>query len=105
MLTPLTGELIAACCPPEKRETVSALLAERCSTVLPGVGSAPEWQSLIERIQLAALRGSDWDLEKIGRAVALANYDWRDLLVSGGFASDLGAHVRWQQQALQAGRV
>lgn len=105
MLTPLAQALIAARCPPAKQAAISALLAERCSWGLPGIGTTPDWQVLIERIQLAAIRGSDWDLETIARAVALANCDWRDLLVGAGFANDLSAHIRWQAEALESGKI
>lgn len=32
----------------------------------------------------------------VSAAIALANLDWRDLLVAAGFADDIHAHARWR---------
>lgn len=105
MLAPLTEELIASCCPPTQRQAVSDFLSANCARDLPGIGSTPEWIELIDRIQLAAIRGSNWNLETIAAAVKLANLDWRDLLVAAGFANDLSSHRLWQKNALAIGNV
>lgn len=101
MLGPLTKELLS-CCPNKEKEAVSNYLEAYCSTNLPGIGTTEEWIELIDRVQLAAIRGSGWSLYKIKEAAALANRDWRDLLVAAGFANSLSAHKQWQKHALQA---
>ncbi len=102
MLGKLTEELITCCCPASQQREISELLSRRCSSNLPGVGDSPEWGELIDRVQLAAIRGSAWNIEKIGKAVSLANIDWRDVLVGAGFANSLSAHKTWQQRAIQS---
>jgi len=49
----------------------------------------------LERLQFAALRLSEGNLDKLNRAIALSNRDWRDLLMAAGFAEDINAHVSW----------
>lgn len=48
-----------------------------------------------ERIRLAALRLSQGNLSKLVDAVALAQTDWRDLLMTAGFGERLNAHKDW----------
>ena len=48
-----------------------------------------------ERVRFAALKVSDGDLAKLAEAIELANQDYRDLLVSAGFAGDPEEHQRW----------
>lgn len=105
MLGPLTQELIASVCPVALQPAVTALLSESCSHQLPGVGTSPEWMALIDRVQLAAIRGSEWSFERITKSVTLARLDWRDLLVAKGFANDLGAHRHWQANALMTREI
>jgi hypothetical protein len=97
--------LIEHCCPSLLQPTVTSLLLERCSASLPGAGSSSEWIELIDRVQLAAIRGSRWNITEIEKNVALANLDWRDLLMGAGFGEDLAAHKRWQQHALRSNDV
>jgi hypothetical protein len=103
MLGPLTQELVQTLCPPPHQPPVQKLLSERCSLTLPGVGTTPEWLGLIDRVQLATLRASHWDLATIEKAVNLANTDWRDVLVDAGFGHSVTAHIHWQRDALQTG--
>jgi hypothetical protein len=49
----------------------------------PAVQNASE--VALERFQFAALKLSDGNLDKLNRAVDLANRDWRDLLMAAGF--------------------
>ena len=105
MLGTLTRELISHVCPSEHQAEVAAFLESSCSNTLPGVGSSPEWAELIDRVQLAAIRGSEWKIEKIKKSVVLANQDWRDLLVASGFSNDLSAHKHWQKWALEERNV
>lgn len=105
MLGPLTAELIASVCPAAQSRAVSDLLSATCAHNLPGIGRTPEWIELIDRIQLAAIRGSNWNPKTIAAAVELANIDWRDLLVAAGFANDLSSHRLWHRNALVSGNV
>jgi hypothetical protein len=100
MIGTLTRALIDSCCPAEKKERVIELLSGRASTSVPGVGSGSEWHGLIDRIQLASIRGSGWEIESIEKNVELANIDLRDLLVGAGFG-DLEDHRNWQARALR----
>lgn len=104
-LGPLAGELLVAICPAGLRTEIARLLAESCSLGLLGGDRPAGWEDFVDRVQLAALRGSTWDLERIGRSVALANLDWRDLLVQADFAVDLRAHREWQAGALRSGSL
>ena len=68
---------------------------EDCGTVLPGTDNAsPE---SFERVQCAALKLSEGWIDKLFDAIALAQTDWRDLLVSAGFAEDTQAHKDWKE--------
>jgi hypothetical protein len=60
------------------------------------VNSASEAAS--ERLQFAALKLSEGNLDKLDRAVALAKIDWRDLLMAAGFGEDIKAHLAWLPQ-------
>jgi len=81
--------------PLEEREEVKRLLREDCGTALPGTRHAsPEFY---ERVQCAALKVSEGRLDRLYDAIALAQTDWRDLLVSAGFAKQTRAHKDWKQ--------
>ena len=101
MLGPLTEELISKTCPTDKQSAIRALLTKECARNLPLIGDTPEYLLLIDRIQLATLRGADWEIAKIAKAVALAKVDWRDVLMGAGFGHSLSAHIEWQREALK----
>ena len=86
--------------PRGRQARIRQLLDEQCSTNLPLV--RPEWTELIERIQMAALKGSALDVQVIQERVHLATVDWRDLLVQAGFET-LEAHLRWYDEVLVGG--
>jgi hypothetical protein len=48
-----------------------------------------------ERICAALLKCSNGKIDNLYEAINLANTDWRDLLVSAGFAEDISAHKNW----------
>jgi hypothetical protein len=75
------------------REIVSTLLTERCGDTL--ALSTPADPTSLERIRIAALKLSGGSVDLLQRAIDLANIDWRDVLVTAGFASDLAAHTSW----------
>tara|TARA_R110001583_G_scaffold182973_1_gene341474 strand:- start:1603 stop:1908 length:306 start_codon:yes stop_codon:yes gene_type:complete len=49
----------------------------------------------IERIHFAVLKLSKETTLDLNSSVDLAQKDWRDLLMSVGFADDLNAHEKW----------
>jgi len=81
--------------PPEEREEVAHLLREDCGTALPGTDSAS--LEFFERVQCAALKLSEGRVDKLVDAIVLGQTDWRDLLVSAGFAEDPRAHKDWKE--------
>jgi hypothetical protein len=88
-----TKQRIARLFAPAEQSEAAALLSEQCSSNLPGTRGWPE--SGFERIQFAALKVSGGSLAGLASAIRLANVDWRDLLVSAGFAHDPVAHKSW----------
>jgi hypothetical protein len=78
---------------PDERTLVRAIMLEECGNNLPFLEHASAIE--LERIRFAALKLSDGKLDKLGRAVALAKRDWRDLLMAAGFAEDVDAHMSW----------
>jgi hypothetical protein len=48
-----------------------------------------------ERVWIAALKLSCGKLLPLAKAIETANGDYRDLLLSAGFASDVKEHLRW----------
>ncbi len=81
--------------PLEEQEEVAHLLQEDCSIVLCFAEDAPS--EFFERVQCAALKLSEGRIDKLYDAIALAQTDWRDLLVSAGFAEDPLAHKDWPE--------
>ena len=93
--TPLVQNHIMRLFPLEEQEEVAHLLQEDCSTVLRCADNAsPE---SFERVQCAALKLSEGRIDKLYDAISLAQTDWRDLLVSAGFAEDTQAHKDWKE--------
>ena len=69
------------------------LLENDCADNLPF--SEDTSPTELERVRFAALKVSGGDLERLVDAISLAQLDWRDLLVSAGFADDVHAHESW----------
>jgi hypothetical protein len=92
-LSPKTEKHIAALFPASVRSEVAELLLHRCGNNLPFLEKCDEFQ--LERFRFAVLKLSRGDIAELQEAVKLANQDWRDLLVSAGFANDVEAHKRW----------
>lgn len=78
---------------PEESDDAVRMLEEQCSDNLPFMEGADEVS--LERVRFAAIRVSDGNISKLGIAIRLAYVDWRDLLVSAGFAEDSEAHKNW----------
>lgn len=100
-LSPDTTALVDKLFAPPRRAEARVLLEERCGINLPCLADLDARQ--LERYRFAALKLSAGDLEQLGRAVALSQLDWRDLLVNAGFADDLLAHRAWCAQVLGGG--
>ena len=70
-------------------------MQEDCGAALPGTDNAPA--EFFERVRCAALRLSEGRVDKLYDAIALAQTDWRDLLVAAGFAEHTQAHKDWKE--------
>ena len=96
-VAPLVREHVARLFPMEQQEQVTRLLREDCGAALPCTDNASE--EFFERVQCAALKLSEGRVDKLYDAITLAQTDWRDLLVSAGFAEDTQAHKDWNKQS------
>ncbi len=76
-----------------ENELAALLLRNHCGHDLPFRNS--DSPDALERIRFAALKQSGGDIEKLKRAILLAQTDWRDLLVAADFAHDSEAHKHW----------
>lgn len=83
--------------PPSEAESVLQLMREECGEKLP-LTQTPAQR---ERIQLAVLKLSRGDSERLLNEIRRAQRDWRDTLVAAGFGNDLEAHRRWAQDTLR----
>jgi hypothetical protein len=84
---------IKALFPSKHTDLVAKLLENECGDNLVFCENYSIEQ--MERIRLAALKLSKGDIKELQNVIALAQTDWRDLLVSAGFGSDLCAHLKW----------
>jgi hypothetical protein len=75
---------------PGSRSEIAELLLHECGNNLPFLEKLNEIE--LERFRFAALKLSAGNIDKFKEAIALAKADWRDLLVSAGFAMDFTAH-------------
>ena len=92
-ITLMTIELIDKYFAPHERELALSLLMEECGNNLPSLEQADPTD--LERVRWAAIKFSDGDIDRLLSAIELAQSDWRDLLVSVGFADDVNAHKRF----------
>jgi hypothetical protein len=88
-----TEKRISLLFPPDERDLVRMVLFEECGNNLPGLQGLDEVK--LERFRFAALKLSQGRLDKLDQAIALANADWRDLLMAAGFGADPMAHLAW----------
>ena len=66
------------------------LLEEDCGENVAG------WRGAgLDRLRAAVLKMSGGSISRLGDAVVLAQTDFRDALVSAGFADDIHAHEDW----------
>jgi len=84
----------------ENYAAVIAALETRCGSGLPlWVSTTPEG---LERIRFAVLKVSSGSLPQFERALAIANTDWRDVLVAAGFGNGLQAHINWLDEQVRS---
>ena len=75
---------------------VAAVIARLERAVLPfGSRAAPSERP---RVHLAIIKLAEGNLEKLGRAVEVAEQDWRDVLVASGFGN-----ADWREAIARAG--
>lgn len=92
-LTPDTERLVQVVFAKEHQTSVIALLQTGCGAgVHFGPNPTPE---SMERLRFAVLKLSEGSMEKLTRALQVANVDWRDVLVAAGFGHDVLIHRRW----------
>jgi hypothetical protein len=70
-------------------EEAETRLATECADNLPLTEE-------FERIRFAVLKLSQGNMEKLGQMIDEAKCDWRDVLVTAGFAEDVNAHWSWR---------
>lgn len=92
-LSPETQRRVDALFVGMARQEATDLLVTQCGANLPFCESSDAHGR--ERVRFAALKLSRGDLEQLRKAVALAEKDWRDVLVAAGFADDLRVHESW----------
>ena len=95
-----TLQLVRHIFPPNHHSAVIATLEARCGSGLP-LWSASTPHGL-ERIRFAVLKLSSGSLPEFERAIAIANTDWRDVLVAAGFGNSLSAHINWLNAQIRA---
>jgi hypothetical protein len=78
---------------PPLREEASTLISGQCGNNLPFCEKYDAFQ--LERIRFSVLKLSGGNIDKLKRAITLAQKDWRDILVAAGFANDPLAHKTW----------
>lgn len=102
-LSPDTQVVIDRLFVPGERDAVRLLMEEECGNNLfqPAVLDPVA----LERYRFAALRISGGDLGKLREAIALAELDWRDLLMQADFGHDLKAHRAWFERGADPGPV
>jgi len=90
---------------PEERREARRMLVYECGAGIEDWGSDP---SAYDRLRFAAMKASQGRIEGLRWAIAMAQKDWRDLLIHAGFAEDARAHERWlvpgSEEAVQAER-
>ena len=103
MIQPRVRRLIEQWCPPELRRRVLRLIDEDCTAAAFHIDES--FVELLERIQMAVLRGSNWDPDCVHERIQRDSVDFRDLLMARGFGHDTQAHIRWFQRAMETGEI
>ena len=86
--------------PPEQREEVTRLLGllaetlrEQATRILGSETRASTSEN--ERIQFAALKVSNGDVDVLKKAIKLGQFDYRELLIAAGFGWNSSKHKSW----------
>ncbi len=80
----------------DDRAEAVKLLSEDCTAKSMYLGSCNDAE--VERCHFAALKLSNGSLEALIQAVALAQTDYRDLLMAANFGEDIHAHLNWMPE-------
>src|SRR5438045_8765208 len=92
-LSERTLRLVRRMFPSDRQAAVVAALEDRCGSGLQlWVSTSPEG---LERIRFAVMKLGCGSSPEFERALAIANIDWRDVLVAAGLGSSLVAHLEW----------
>jgi len=94
-----TLHLVRRIFPPREHALIIATLEARCGSGLP-LWDSPTPEGL-ERIRFAVLKLSSGSVQEFERAIAIANADWRDVLVAAGFGSSVLAHRNWHDAQIR----
>ena len=95
-ISPLVEAVIAKIIAVEDQDVVRSLIEEQCGDNLPLTNKGGS-----DRIRLAVLKLTKGDPNEVLTYIALAQLDWRDLLVAADFAHDTGAHLLWAKEILR----
>ena len=97
-LSEKTREIIRKMFPVWRRNKVAKLLATECGENLPFQSGKDGTE--LERFRFAVLKLSGGNMSRLRAAIALAQEDWRDLLIEAGFAESFDGHTRWANEYL-----
>lgn len=92
-LSEATIERINALFPVELRKEVEERLKEECADNIAFYEDSNPCR--MERIRFSVLKLSKGNMEKLAKAIELAQTDWRDLFMAAGFGEDTEAHKHW----------
>ncbi len=97
-LSEKTREIIRRMFPVWRRNKVAKLLVTGCGDNLPFQSGKDETE--LERLRFAVLKLSGGNMNRLRAAIALAQEDWRDLLIETSFADSFDGHTRWANEYL-----
>lgn len=98
-LSEKTCGLLDALFPGHDRNEAAELLRLECGDNIPFCEDRGPVE--MERIRFAVLKLSEGNIDKLVRAIELAQVDWRDLFMAAGFAEDVEAHIHWSGRQLE----
>jgi hypothetical protein len=100
LLSGTTNALIEKIFPTEHRDEVANILIYECGNNLRDHKRSNEHD--LERIRFAVLKMSLGDVQRLRRAVKLAQEDRREAFMGAGFEVSITAHEEWARSILQA---
>ena len=103
MIQPRVRQLVEKQCPPEMRAEVLDLLNDKCTASAFHIRDTAA--QLLERIQMAIIRKSDWNPQFMATTIERDSVDFRDLLMARGFGHDTEAHIDWWKTAMKTGQT